>query len=350
MTQISSIIADVILAGGICDRETAFMAAMLGADAIQAGTCYLSTTEIVETGALSHLYQRKVLEARPGSTVVTGEGTGLRVRSLVTQKIEAVCRLERDFVAGSMDKASFRREMEQLSAGSLLIAARGFDKPGGSLLDEEICLEQGQFMAGACAGIVSDVRSLTELHVELAEASMRQGIPFLGPVRAFSASSNSMEANASSTTVAKRTVYHSPERERVAITGMSVVNSLGKSPEEIWSNCLALKSGVVAVSASKWDHETYYDPRPGIPDKTYSNVAAFQDLEVSRKELGISPHDFRTMAMSTKITLWLAERAIEASGILRSEIPRHRVAVLVSQNAAEMASTLTNSLIRGLGH
>jgi len=71
----------IILAGGICDRETAFMAAMLGADAIQAGTCYLATTEIVETGALSPLYQRKVLEARPGSTVVTGEGTGLRVRS-----------------------------------------------------------------------------------------------------------------------------------------------------------------------------------------------------------------------------------------------------------------------------
>ena len=59
--------------------------------------------------------------------MVTGEGTGLRVRSLRTPKIEALCRLERDFTAGSTDKASFRRDMEQLSAGSLLIAARGLE-------------------------------------------------------------------------------------------------------------------------------------------------------------------------------------------------------------------------------
>ena len=47
----------VILAGGICNRETAFIAALLGADAIQMGTAYLATQEIVENprldGALS---------------------------------------------------------------------------------------------------------------------------------------------------------------------------------------------------------------------------------------------------------------------------------------------------------
>jgi len=56
----------VILAGGIFNRETAFMAAMLGADAIQMGTAYLATREIVETGALTALYQRMVLESPPG--------------------------------------------------------------------------------------------------------------------------------------------------------------------------------------------------------------------------------------------------------------------------------------------
>src|SRR5208337_4032299 len=78
-------------------------------------------------------------------------------------------------------------EMEQLSAGSLFLAARGLDKPDGSSLDEEICLEQGQFMSGACAGVLSEVRTLAQLHFELAEASMPQGIPFLGPVRGFTA-------------------------------------------------------------------------------------------------------------------------------------------------------------------
>ena len=52
----------IVLAGGIFNRETAFIAAMLGADAIQMGTAYLATSEIVETGALTALYQRMILE------------------------------------------------------------------------------------------------------------------------------------------------------------------------------------------------------------------------------------------------------------------------------------------------
>ncbi len=338
----------VILAGGICDRETAFMAAMLGADAIQAGTYYLTTTEIVATGALTPLYQRMVLEAHPGSTVVTGQGTGLRVRSLRTQKIEEICSRELDFAAGPGNEASFRRGIEQLSAGSLFIAAKGLDESDGSSLAEEICAEQGQFMSGACAGVLSQVSTLAQLHFELAEASLPQGIPFWGPIRELSARRGTVDREVPFTalTETQRRAYRSADRERVAITGMSVINSLGKSPEEVWANSIALKSGVVRIPPSKWNHELYYDPRPGIPEKTYSNMAAFQEIEISRNDLGISPQDFHTMAKSTKITLWLAQRAIEASGILRSEIPRHRIAVLISQNAAEAASTLTSSLIR----
>ncbi len=338
----------VILAGGICDRETALLAAMLGADAIQAGTCYLTTGEIVTTGALTPLYQRMVLEAQPGSTVVTGEGTGLRVRSLRTKKTETICSRERDFEAGSGDESSFRRDIEQLSSGSLFIAARGLDKSDGSWLDEQICTEQGQFMSGACAGVLSEVRTLAQLHFELAEADFPQGIPFRGPIREFTTIRGAADREVPfvAGTETRRPVYHSPDRERVAITGMSVINSLGKSPEEVWANSIALKSGVVCIPPSKWNHELYYDPRPGVSEKTYCNMAAFHNIEISRKELGISPQDFHTMAESTKITQWLAQRAIEASGILRSGIPRHRVAVLIAQNAAEAASTLTNSLIR----
>ena len=46
---------------------------MLGADAIQMGTAYLATREIVETGALTALYQRMILESPPGGTVVSGQ-------------------------------------------------------------------------------------------------------------------------------------------------------------------------------------------------------------------------------------------------------------------------------------
>ena len=52
------------------------------------------------------------------------------------------------------------------------------------------------------------------------------------------------------------------------------------------------------------------------------------------------------MTTATKLTMWLADRAIRASGVLESDIPRERIGVLISQNSGEAAGTLTNIIIR----
>ncbi len=131
---------------------------------------------------------------------------------------------------------------------------------------------------------------------------------------------------------------------------MSILNALGNSPEEVWAASLAMKSGVTLVPPSRWDHALFYDPRPQVPDKTYCNVGAFLDFHISRNELGIPPHDFRTMTGATRITMWLADRAIRASGILDSDIPRERIGVLISQNSGEAAGTLIDMHIREYVH
>ena len=159
------------------------MAAMLGADAIQMGTAYLATREIVETGALTALYQRMILESLPGGTVVSGQHTGLRVRSLKTPRVAAILSLEREFAAGHQDEASFRTRMEEMAAGSLFTAARGMDRPGGVALDEQACLERGQFMSGACAGLIREVRNLQSFHRELAEGPLLLHRPVVGSER-----------------------------------------------------------------------------------------------------------------------------------------------------------------------
>ncbi len=342
----------IILAGGICNRETAFIAAMLGADAVQMGTSYLTTAEMVETGALTKLYQRMILESAPEGTIVTGEGTGLRVRSLKTAKIEAICTLEREFAAGSEDESSFRNKIEALSAGSLFTAARGMDRPGGTALDESTCLDQGQFMSGACAGTLTKICTIQELHRELAEAPLALGLPLVSPIRHVSPLHPSKEEISRETPEWKRSpapgpAYHEPNGERIAITGMSVVNSLGNCPEEVWAASVAMKSGIVPIPISRWDHALFFNPRPRVSEKTYCKVGAFQNIEVSRKEIGIPPQDFRTMTDSTKITMWLAGKAIEESRILESGIPRERIAVLISQNSGEAAATLQDVIIRG---
>ena len=321
----------LILAGGVFNRETSFMASMLGADAIQMGTVYLTTKEIVETHALTETYQRMILQSDLAGTVLTGEATGLRVRSLKSPRIEAVCDLERDFAAGSEPEASFRHKIEALTAGSLLVAARGTFTPGGESLDEATRVEQGQFMSGACAGALKNVMTLEELHRYVAESPLTAGLPFLGPIRE-SESEPLMQTVAPA--ARERAVRSSKPGtvplhggiERIAITGISIANSLGNSPEEVWAASLGMKSGIVAVPPSKWNHELFYDPRPRCPEKTYCKVGAFMNLEISRKDIGVPPQDFRTMTDSTKMTMWLAGIAIDQSGILDSEISRERIA------------------------
>ena len=345
----------MILAGGIFNRETAFMAAMLGADAIQMGTAYLATREIVETGALTALYQRLVLGSPPGGTVVSGQETGLRVRSLRTPRTKTVLSLEREFAAGDQGESSFRTRMEEMASRSLFIAARGVDRSGQSPLDEQVCLERGQFMSGACAGLIRDVRKLQAFHRELAEGPLLLQHPVVGEFETIAepeaAPPLPMAPPAPAVGSGRRRVPSSVDAQgRLAITGMSIINALGKSPEEVWAASLAMQSGITLVPPSRWDHSYFYDPRPQVADRTYCNVGAFLDFQVSRTELGIPPQDFRSMTSATKLTLWLADQAIRSSGLLESGIPRERIAVIIAQNSGEAAGTLNGTIIRAYVH
>ena len=342
--------AKIVLAGGIFNRLTAFMAAMVGADAIQMGTVYLTCREIIQTGALSEVYQKVVLDSEPGSTVVTGEGIGLRVRSVKTSRIEEICDLERDYSAGNRDEGAFRREIEALSAGSLFVAAKSMSSPGGSPLSDEEALDRGQFMCGACAGAIEEPRSLQDIHLDLAHGSPNEKFPG----KAVLEGSEDVEydqpgkrmTSLSGSKVCARVAKDYTDRERIAVTGMSVVNSLGNSPQEIWDATVGLRCGITEVPLEKWDHSEFYNPRPRVSEKTYCKFGAFQNLEVSRKELGIPPQDFKTMASAMKVTMWLAQKAIEESGIAGSDIPKERISVMISQNAGEAASTLEEMIIR----
>ncbi|NVN91340.1 MAG: SDR family NAD(P)-dependent oxidoreductase [Desulfuromonadales bacterium] len=345
----------LILAGGIFNRETAFMAAMLGADAVQMGTAYLTCREIVETGALTDLYQRMILKSLPGETVVSGQATGLRVRSLRTPRVEAMLSLEREFSAGHQDEAAFRTKMEEMAAGSLFTAARGKEKRCEASLDEKSCLERGQFMSGACAGLISQSQTLDSFHRELAEGALLLHLPAVGesrdrvePVPALP--HHSPPPSPSFGYGLLQSAPRPDAHERIAITGMSILNSLGNSPEEIWTASLAMKSGITLIPPSRWDHSLFYDPRPLVSDKTFCTVGAFMDFPISRTELGIPPQDFRSMTSATKMTMWLADKAIRASGILDSHIPPERIGVLISQNSGEAAGTLTNIIIRAYTH
>jgi len=79
------------------------------------GTAYLATQEIVETGALTALYQRMILKSPPGEqsfqarTLDFGYGPE-------DPRVEAILSLEREYAAGHQDELSFRTRMEEMAA------------------------------------------------------------------------------------------------------------------------------------------------------------------------------------------------------------------------------------------
>ena len=119
----------VIAAGGICDGRGAAAAFMLGADAIQVGTRFLSAAEC----NVHPEYKEKILKATDISTIVTGKTLGHPVRSLKTPFSKTFARMESDPSVSSEEVMAF-------GSGSLRRAVQEGD-PNGS------------YMAGECAGM-----------------------------------------------------------------------------------------------------------------------------------------------------------------------------------------------------
>lgn len=123
----------VIAAGGICDGRGAAAAFMLGADAIQVGTRFLSAEEC----NVHQEYKDKILKASDVSTIVTGKSFGHPVRSLKTP-------FSRTFSKMENDPSVTPDEILAFGSGALRKAVREGDR-------------NGSYMAGECAGMVRNI-------------------------------------------------------------------------------------------------------------------------------------------------------------------------------------------------
>ena len=123
----------VIAAGGICDGRGAAAAFMLGADAIQVGTRFLSAEEC----NVHQEYKDKILKASDVSTIVTGKSLGHPVRSLKTPFSRTFSKMENDPSVNPDEILAF-------GSGALRKAVQEGDK-------------NGSYMAGECAGMVKNI-------------------------------------------------------------------------------------------------------------------------------------------------------------------------------------------------
>jgi len=143
----------VIAAGGIADGRGVAAAFMLGAEAVQMGTVFLTANECT----VHQNYKDMVMKAKDIDSVVTGTSTGHPVRGIRNMMTKEYLRLEKE--------GAELMELEKLTLGALRKAVVEGDVVNGTV------------MAGQIAGLVKTERSCKDIVtglMEQAEALMKR--------------------------------------------------------------------------------------------------------------------------------------------------------------------------------
>ena len=140
----------VIAAGGIADGRGMAAAFLLGADAVQMGTRFLTAAEC----SVHENYKAKVLAAKDHDTIVTGRTLGHPVRALKNAMTREFQRLEND-------PSTTQDKLEAMGAGALRRAAIEGDVKNGSC------------MCGQIAGLVKSEGTCAEIVQGICEDALR---------------------------------------------------------------------------------------------------------------------------------------------------------------------------------
>lgn len=130
----------VIAAGGIADGRGVAAAFMLGAEGVQVGTRFLSAEEC----QIHPNYKELVVKAKDTDSIVTGRSTGHPCRNVKTK-------FAKKLASGEMNGSITPEEFEEITVGSLRKAVQDGN------------LEEGSFLCGAIAGLVTKVESAKDI-------------------------------------------------------------------------------------------------------------------------------------------------------------------------------------------
>ena len=129
----------VVAAGGIADGRGFAAAMMLGAEAVQMGTVFVTAKESI----VHSNYKQKVIAAKDIDSEVTGRSTGHPVRCIRNK-------MTREYLKLEQEGASFE-ELEHLTLGTLRNA----------VIDGDVV--NGTVMAGQIAGLIKEEKSCEEI-------------------------------------------------------------------------------------------------------------------------------------------------------------------------------------------
>ena len=129
----------VVAAGGVADGRGFAASVMLGAEAVQMGTVFVTAKESI----VHSNYKQKIIGAKDIDSEVTGRSHGHPIRSIRNKMTREYLKLEQQGVPFE--------ELEQLTLGSLRKAVMDGDITNGSI------------MAGQIAGLIKEEKSCKDI-------------------------------------------------------------------------------------------------------------------------------------------------------------------------------------------
>jgi len=347
---------NLIFAGGIGDElGSSMIAAMLGnhldiiSPALQIGTAYLFTEEIVRTKALSLIYQEKLLNSF--RTKVIGTTVNTRARVLPSTFIDTTTEKEFARLKEKLPISKRKKEFEKDNLGALRIATKGekwnYDHVPGGETTQFIPVTKkehenlGCFMTGEIATIKRNVIRIADLHYDVIES----GKEFL--LKAFVNLKKKIERlEIGDSYIHMEIVDQTIIDNRVAIVGLGCIFPDSPNVDVFWKNIINKKYSITEVPTERWDPELYYDSDPKAEDKTYTKIGSFiQNYKFNSIEYRIPPTIANKMDAVQQWSLDAAGQALRDAGIPTDGKTRLPIAVIVGNAIGGEIQRSTNRRI-----
>jgi malonyl CoA-acyl carrier protein transacylase len=331
----------VLFAGGIISAVGShFISAMTAPLAkqglkigVQLGTAYLFTKEIVESGALTPVYQQVVQEHT--RTTIIGSTVGLNCRTADTTFAGQMMKNEHCRLAdGAMNLGERKSAFEKDNLGSLLISAKGktpdfcYENNGQWICySDDQQRENGNFMTGEGLLFFENQTSIAQIHEELFLTKE----PMIARL-------NALEILTSA---------QGQLNDDIAVVGMGCVFPDAHDTDAFWQNILNKKYSISKVPDNRWEESLYYDPDPKATDKSYTQVAGLvNDFEFDNEWFGYTPAKASKLSRSQQMLLHAAYQAVENAKLLTDD---NRIAAKVQDRTAVVVATcLGNELASDL--
>lgn len=131
----------------------------------------------------------------------------------------------------------------------------------------------------------------------------------------------------------------------IAIVGAGAILPDAANVAAFWENIKNGRYSITEVSADRWDPSYYYDPDPGVPDKTYSKIGGWvrdQVWDPVKWHLPIPPRVADAMDQSQKWAIVATRAALEDYGFPKRPLNPDRMAVILGNAMAGEKHYLTS--------